>query len=73
MSGSNTTSHGPQIPDLLEQSGDSVQLSLTIDSNLEVNEIYSANIGVNGLENSSATIEFSKSHDLMKFLRKHPL
>ena len=63
MSGSNTTSHhGPQIPDLLGKSGDSVQLSLTVDSGLEVNEIYSAKIVASGQEESSATMAFSKSY-----------
>ena len=73
MSGSNTTSHGPQIPDLLGQSGDSVQLSLNVGSGLVVNEIYSASIVANGLEKSSATIEFSKLCDLSKspWLNKH--
>ena len=65
VSGSNTTSHGPQIPDLLGQSGDSVQLSLTVDSDLEVNELYTANIIADGLEKSLATIEFSKLCDLL--------
>ena len=61
VSGSNTTSHGPQIPELLGNSGASVQLSLTINSNLEINELYSTSIVANGLEKSSATIEFSKT------------
>ena len=73
MSGSNTTSYGPQIPDLLGKSGNSVQLSLTIDSGLKVNELYSSNIVTDRLEKSSATIEFSKLCDLSKspWLNKH--
>ena len=73
VSGSNTTNHGPQIPELLGQSGDSVQLSLNVDSGLEINKIYCANIVTDGIEKSSATIEFSKLSDLLKFSLKRSL
>ena len=63
VSGSNTRSHGQQIPGVIEYSETSVQLSLLVDSNLVANEQYSAiitAISTNGEAESSGTIEFSK-------------
>ena len=63
VSGSNTTSHGQQIPGVVEYSETSVQLSLVVDSNLVANEQYSAiitAINMNGETDSSGTIKFRK-------------
>ena len=57
-------SHGVQIPQLYGQSKASVQLELTISSNLMANKLYSAIItSVNGDEETNfiqGTTEFSK-------------
>ena len=57
----NTTNHGIQIPVAVDYSQSSVQLSLTVDSNLIVNEQYSAiitDIDANGEPLYCLTIEF---------------
>ena len=57
------TSHGVQIPQLLGQSASSIQLSISVTSNLDANQLYSAIITTISDEveiNSNGTIEFSK-------------
>lgn len=57
-------SHGAQIPQLSGQSASNLELSISINSNLEVNEVYSAIITtiIDDTEiDSNSTIEFSKS------------
>ena len=60
----NTTEHGPLLSVVKNFSSVSVQLSLTIDSDLVDNELYSANITTNNtdrMEITVGTVEFSKS------------
>ena len=60
----NTTEHGPLLPVVKDLSSDSVQLSLTIDSGLVENDMYSANIittNTYGMEIAVSTVELSKS------------
>ena len=60
----NTTEHGPLLPVVERFSSDSVQLSLTLDSGLVENELYSTSIfttNTNGMEITAGTLEFSKS------------
>ena len=57
----NTTNHGIQIPVAVDYSQSSVQLNLIVDSNLIVNEQYSAiitDIGANGEPLYNLTVEF---------------
>ena len=57
----NATNHGKQIPELKEASGQ--LLSLTVNSSLVVNELYSATIRVitsDGSADSIGVIDFSK-------------
>ena len=57
------TSHGAQVPHLLGQSISSIQLSISVSSNLEANQLYSAIITTISDEvvvDSNGTIEFSK-------------
>ena len=64
LSKANTTTHGVQIPRVVEYSRSSVHLSLTVDSDLLVNELYLATItaiNAGGEKNSSVTVEFSKT------------
>ena len=59
----NTAEHGPLIPVVEDFTSNSVQLSLTIDSGLVDNEVYTANITTtnnNGMEITVGTVEFSK-------------
>ena len=66
MSVMNTTDHGIQIPTLVQYSQSSVQLSLTVDSDLVDNERYSANItgiSAEGGEDFSVTIEFGNTYN----------
>ena len=59
----NTTENGPLLPVVENFSSDSVQLSLTIDSGLVDNELYSANITTTNndkMEITVGTVEFSK-------------
>jgi hypothetical protein len=61
LSKANTTNHGIQIPGVVQYSQSSVQLSLTVDSDLLVNELYSATItaiNADGERNISVTVEF---------------
>ena len=58
------TSHGVQIPQLTGQSGTSLQLNLTVNSNLTSNEVYSVIITTISDDeeiNSIGNIEFSMS------------
>ena len=58
------TSHGVQIPQFSGLSGTSIQLSLTVNSNLTCNEVYSAIINsISDHEEiiSIGNIEFSMS------------
>ena len=60
----NTAEHGRLLPVVEDFSSYSVQLSLTIDSGLVENELYSANIitaNTDGMEITVGTVEFSKS------------
>ena len=57
----NATNHEKQIPEVLGYSSDSVELSVTVDSGLVVNEIYSADIFVCEEETLIFNTEFSKS------------
>ena len=60
----NTAEHGPLIPVIKSFSINSVQLSLSIDSGLVDNKLYSANItttNTDGMEITVGTVEFSKS------------
>ena len=60
----NTTEHGPLLPVVENVYSNSVQLSLSIDSDLVENELYSANIITNntdGMEITVGTVKFSKS------------
>ena len=60
----NTTEHGPLIPVVENVSSNSVLLSLTIDSGLVENELYSANItttNTDGMKITVGTVEFRKS------------
>ena len=62
----NTTDHGIQIPTFVQYSQSSVQLSLTVDSDLVDNERYSANItsvSAEGEEEYSVTIEFGNAYN----------
>ena len=61
LSEGNTTNHGVQIPQVVQYSQSSVHLSLTIDSDLFVNELYLATItaiNADGERNISVTVEF---------------
>ena len=56
-----TTDHGIQIPEIVLYSQSSVQLSLTVDSDLVVNEQYSATIttiNADGERGYNVTVEF---------------
>ena len=56
-------SHGAQVPQLLGQSASSIQLSISVASNLEVNQLYLTIITTISEEveiDSNGTIEFSK-------------
>ena len=58
------TSHGAQIPQLSGESAGNLQLSISVNSSLKVNEHYSAVITTISDEeeiDSIGTIEFSKS------------
>jgi hypothetical protein len=61
LSDANVTSHGIQIPGVVQYSQSSVQLSLTVDSDLLVNEQYLATITAINADrerNISVTAEF---------------
>ena len=62
-SGSNSTNHGPQIPEVISYSGDAsiIELGLTVAVDLVANEIYSAAIAISSEGNSITTVEFSES------------
>ena len=64
LSEANTTNHGVQIPQVVQYSQSSVHLSLTVNSDLLVNEMYLATItaiSTDGKRNISVTVEFSKT------------
>ena len=57
----NTTDHGIQIPEIVQYFQPGVQLSLTVDSNLLVNELYLATItaiNADGKRHHNVTVEF---------------
>jgi hypothetical protein len=59
----NATNHGVQIPGVVQYFQSSVYLSLTVDSDLLVNEQYLATItaiDADGERNVSVTVEFGK-------------
>ena len=63
LSEGNTTNHGIQIPTVVQFSQSHVYLSLTVDSDLFINEQYLAKITAittDGGSNVSVTIEFGK-------------
>ena len=63
LSEGNTTNHGIQIPTVVQFSQSSDYLSLTVDSDLFINEQYLAKITAitaDGGSNFSVTIEFGK-------------
>ena len=65
LSEANTTNHGIQIPRVVQYSQSSAHLSLTVDSDLLVNELYLATItaiSANGERNTSMTVEFGNEH-----------
>ena len=65
LSEANTSNHGVQIPRAVQYSQSSVHLSLTVDSNLLVNELYLATItaiNADGERNTSVTVEFGNEH-----------
>ena len=58
-----TTDHGIQIPEVVLYSQSSVQLSLTVDSDLVVNEQYTAmitTINTDGERGHNVTVEFGR-------------
>ena len=64
LSAANTRDHGIQIPLIVNYSRTSVQLSLTVDTELTVNEEYHAIISAvdaDGEANFNETIEFGKT------------
>jgi hypothetical protein len=64
LSEANTTNHGIQIPGVVQYSQSSIQLSLTVDSDLLVNEQYLATItaiNADGERNISVTVEFGNA------------
>ena len=61
LSAARTIDHGIQIPGVVQYSQSTVQLSLTVDSDLVVNEQYSATIiavNANGQKGHNVTVEF---------------
>ena len=64
LSAANTTDHGIQIPLIVNRLQTSVQLSLTVDTELTVNEEYHAIISVvdaDGEANFNEIVEFGKT------------
>ena len=61
--GSSTVMHGPFIPAINGEAGSAITLSVSIDSNLTVNEVHNASViavGVTGSPPSTGIILFSK-------------
>ena len=68
LSEGNTTNHGVQIPGVVQFSQSSVKLSLTVDSDIFVNEQYLATItaiNADGERNVSVTVEFGNNNKLI--------
>ena len=55
-----TNHHGPQISKLFGHSGDTVQLSVTVESGLVSNNLYTASLFACGAETPKLVTEFSK-------------
>jgi hypothetical protein len=73
LSEANVTSHGIQIPGVVQYSQSSVQLRLTVDSDLLVNEQYLATItaiNADGERNTSVTVEFGNGYCNFNSLHK---
>ena len=70
LSEANATNHGIQIPRVVHYSQSNVLLSLTVDSDLLVNEQYLATITAikaDGERNTSVTMEFGMSTFYIEF------
>ena len=70
LSEANTTNHGIQIPRVVRYSQSSVHLSLTVDSDLLVNEMYLATItavNADGETNISLVVEFGKTFNSLHY------
>ena len=61
MMGKNATNHhGPRIPKLLGHSVDTIQLSVTVESGLVSNKLYTTSLFTCGAETPKLVTEFSK-------------
>ena len=71
LSEANTTNHGIQIPRVVQYSQSSVHLSLTVDSDLLVNELYLATItaiSADGERNTGVTVEFGNNNIILTLI-----
>ena len=72
LSPNTTTNHGIQIPRVVDFSQSSVQLNLTVDSDLMINKQYSAmiiDVDANGEPLYNVTVEFGMCYHACTFTK----